>query len=696
MGTPDLQAAAPADSTADRTVLTAAIAATAMVAAHAIGKATRDSLFLTHFPITQLPLAMTATSLLSGALVSALARGMTRFGPRAVAWRVFAVHAAALVFEWGLALRFERTAAVLVYLHTGSLGGAALSAFWSVVSECFDPHTAKRVVGRIASGAALGGALGGALAWVGSRVSSVPTMLLVMAALSALCAWGSRALARSPVVPRPSSSTAPPRSGFAALRDTPYLRLLALMVAGGALLQSLLDYALGAQAVATYGRGPALLSFFAVFQTAVGVLSVLCQTAGNRPALEKLGVGGTMALLPLGVAALGTVAVAAPSLATTAMQRAAEGVLRGSLFRSAYEVLFTPVPNSLKRATRALIDVTFDRAGLLLGSGLTLGLVAMWPQSGLRLVTFSTLVVAALELVIVYRLHRGYVDTLAARLRSGVLHLDLADIVDATTRTTASRTFSAMDRSALLAQIDATRMARQQSGAEQPERREPLEAGHDPALAAQLLQLLDADALAPDAMRALSPMTPRTLEAITGALLDEGMRPRARRRAARLLGAVASERSMRTLMQGLDARPLEVRYACGRALVEMRTRDSQLSFDAKSMFARATRELELRSEDPRSLEHAFDVLSLTVARETLKLAYGALQSHDVFLQGVALEYLDVALPAEVRTAMMPRLTAQRPAPAKGRPGGQPLEDLLRSQQQIRVRLDELRRARDPD
>jgi hypothetical protein len=219
---------------------------------------------------------------------------------------------------------------------------------------------------------------------------------------------------------------------------------------------------------------------------------------------------------------------------------------------------------------------------------------------------------------------------------------------------------------------------------------------HDPVLAAQLLQSLDRDDLAPDAMRALSAMAPRILGAITDALLDEGMRPRARRRAARLLGGVDAERSALALVQGLDARPLEVRYACGRALVDMRARVSTLSFDAKSMFARATRELESRSDDPRSLEHAFDVLSLTVARETLTLAYGALQSHDVFLQGVALEYLDVALPAEVRTAMLPRLTSPRPAPPKSRPGGRPLDDLLRSQEKIRLRLEELRRAHDPD
>jgi hypothetical protein len=341
-------------------------------------------------------------------------------------------------------------------------------------------------------------------------------------------------------------------------------------------------------------------------------------------------------------------------------------------------------------------------------------------------VTLATLVVAGIELLLAYRLHRGYVETLAARLRSGVLHLDLADIVDATTRTTASRTLSSMDRSALLAQIEVTRVARAESEVARSGARDPagmeapsdvviramadLRSGdaptiraalarediRDPALAVQLLQLLDRDDLAADAMRVLSPMASRILGAITDTLLDDGVRPRARRRAARLLGAVGSERSALALVNGLDARSLEVRYACGRALVEMRARNSALSFEAGAMFARATRELESHTEDARSLEHVFDVVSLTASRDTLKLAYGALQSKDAFLQGVALEYLEIALPVEVRTAMMPRLSSPRSAPASTRPGSRALDDLLRSKDEICLHLDELRRTRDPD
>ena len=660
-------------------VLAATAVATALVAQHVIGKAARDSLFLSHFAVARLPWAMTAASLLSGGAVVLVARALRRSGPRAVAPAMFAAHAFALVLEWLLAQRFEKAAAVVVYLHTAAFGATLLSAFWSVISESFDPHTAKRAVGRIGAGAALGGVLGGVIAWAASRAASLPTTLLVMAALSGFCAVAMRSVERGPAgaraKPEPESSMT---SGLAALRSTPYLRLLALLVVAGALLQALLDYALGAQAVATYGRGAQLLSFFAAFQTVIGIVSFAVQSTANRAALERLGIGGTMSLLPGLVGAVGAVAVAAPSLAVTAIQRGADGVLRASLFRSAYEVLFTPLPPSVKRATKTVIDVSFDRLGQLLGSALTLGLLAAWPTAGLRAVMAATVCVAASELALAYGLHRGYVDTLAARLRSGVFQIDVAAIVDATTRKTLSRTLSNLDRQALLTEIEAHRVAQKQG-----------ETG-------RLLERLAHDEIAAEEMRILSALAPGIVGGLGDLLLDEHLSVRARRRAARLLGGVVSERSAQTLALGLDARVLEVRHASGRALVRMRSQDGHTSVETAKMFARAVRELETQSQDVQSIEHVFDLLSLAAPRDAMQLAYGALQSSDPFLRGVALEYLEVVLPAEVRAAVVPRLSGTRVPPQAPRAGSRPLDDLLKSKAQIEAQLDRLRRARELD
>ena len=69
--------------------------------------------------------------------------------------------AALLVVEWAVAGSMPRAAAVALYLHMGVFGATLVSAYWSLVNESFDPYTAKRIIGRIGTGASLGGALGG-------------------------------------------------------------------------------------------------------------------------------------------------------------------------------------------------------------------------------------------------------------------------------------------------------------------------------------------------------------------------------------------------------------------------------------------------------------------------------------------------------------------------------------------------------
>ena len=47
--------------------------------------------------------------------------------------------------------------------------------------------------------------------------------------------------------------------------------------------------------------------------------------------------------------------------------RSAESVFRGSLFRTGYEIFYTPIPADEKRAAKSIIDVGFDRLGDAIG-----------------------------------------------------------------------------------------------------------------------------------------------------------------------------------------------------------------------------------------------------------------------------------------------------------------------------------------
>ncbi|MFP6664282.1 MAG: hypothetical protein VCC00_08800, partial [Deltaproteobacteria bacterium] len=144
-----------------RSITVATVASTAMIAQQVAGKALRDGFFLSNFPATDLPKAMIAGAVVSflGALL--LSRALMRLGPRRVTPLLFALSALVFVAFWAFHQQSPAVITVLLYVHMASLGILVISSFWSLINERFDPHTTRRAIGRIVSGATFGGILGG-------------------------------------------------------------------------------------------------------------------------------------------------------------------------------------------------------------------------------------------------------------------------------------------------------------------------------------------------------------------------------------------------------------------------------------------------------------------------------------------------------------------------------------------------------
>jgi AAA family ATP:ADP antiporter len=403
----------------------AAIASALIIAQQVAGKATRDALFLSHFSATKLPPMMGVAAVASLFVAAWLARVLTRYTPARVVPLVFGVGSAVLLALWGLSFVSPRSSAIALYLYTAIFGASLISAFWSLVGETFDPHTSRRAMTAITSGGALGGLLGGLAAWRLSSLVAVPTMLPLLAALNAVSAWGTlrvgQGATKSPL--RATLVDAPPAGEplfpFRVLREAPYLRNLAIIVALGAVVQGLLDYVFNAAAARSFARGPALLSFFAIFWAVVGVLSFVRQAALGRFMLRRLGVTINIALSPAIVLLGSAVCLVAPGLPSISLLRGGEAMQYNSYFRAAYEMLYTPLGLRQRRAVKTVIDVGYDRLGTLIAAGLAWA--AVW-LVGARAGTALLVPIVVCSLASLARsrpLHRGYVSTLEERLRLG-------------------------------------------------------------------------------------------------------------------------------------------------------------------------------------------------------------------------------------------------------------------------------------
>jgi ATP:ADP antiporter, AAA family len=682
-------------------IAAATVAAGALIAQQVAGKATRDTLFLSAFDVSALPLAMITAALVSGGAVIAFTVALARWSPARVVPVTLAVGTVLLLAEWGLSLTWPRLAAVAVYLHMAAFGATVVSGFWSLVSERFDPRTARRAMGGIGLGASLGGVLGGLFAWSAASLVPVPAMLAVMATLNVVSLLAMTRLRPSaPTAATPAPGPVPgPFSGLRLLREVPYLRDIALIVALGAATETLLDYLLNARAVAAFDRGPALMSFFALFHTGIGLAALLVQMTLTRTALQGLGLAGTVSLRPAAVAAFALLGLLDPRLWTALLARGAHGVLHNSLFRSGYELLFTPLPERRKRPTKTIVDVGFDKVGAVVGGLVTLSLVSLLGGQ-VRLLFALAAAFAVCALLVSRRLHRGYVSALEDSLRSGVVRLDLGDVLDSTTYLTMARTGMLGDRNALLREVAALEESRKgesrgpeadpvaqavlelRSGQAEVVRRALRRSETvEPTLVGHLIPLLRRNDLFLDVLRPLRRAAPLVTGQLLDALLDQKQDIAIRRRIPRVLRGSPTQRAADGLLQALADPAFEVRRQTVLTLARITEREPAIVLPRDVVFAATLRELQaglaawsgevepVSAEDAltedetqtpaeRGLAHVFKLLSLAVERQPLQTAYLALRGPEPALRGTALEYLETVLPEAVRRALVSHLEAQ--------------------------------------
>jgi hypothetical protein len=456
-------------------------------------------------------------------------------------------------------------------------------------------------------------------------------MLLVAAGLNGLSAWGARNLGAVRVEERRADA----EGGLGALRGAPYLKLLGALALLVAAVELLGDYVLASRAAAAYGDGARLLGFFALFQMTTGLLALPVQLLWSRAATERIGLGGTLALLPIGVALTAGFGAVVPGLWTAALARGVEGTLRNTLFRGGYEALFAPVPDALKRATKTIIDVGFDRLGTAAASGLVM-ILARKGAAGASILLAVAAALALASLVVVHALHRGYVALLAEGLRVGEPLLAPAP------ESRASLTLTSLSRS--LAGLALARLEQA-----------PLVVETPAARAAALIPRLATPGLAFDALRVLDTIAPAIVGQLVDALLDPNGEPDARRRIPRLLARTSSPRAIEGLALALEDANVDVGREAARALEAMRRQSPSLPID-EAVVRRALRR-EAHATPPR-LDHVCTLLSLLLPAAPLALAFRALRTSDLNLRGTALEYLYEIVPDDVREDLWTHLATQ--------------------------------------
>jgi len=258
-----------------------------------------------------------------------------------------------------------------------------VSVFWAFMADLFTAEQGKRLFGFVAVGGTLGAILGGVLTAQLVHVVGSAALLVLSALLLEVAVWcvklfpGDSSFPRKQGLdPRVRGDDEKPEwplggtfwSGIAHVFRSPYL----LGICGFMLLHSVTSTLVYFQQADLAGQAfadrAARTAFFAQLDVAVNVLTVVMQVFLTGRLLKWLGVGLTLALLPL-VSLAGFAAMAlAPSLALLAAFQIARRAVNYAVSRPAREVLFTVLPREDKYKAKAFTDTFVYRAGDQVGA----------------------------------------------------------------------------------------------------------------------------------------------------------------------------------------------------------------------------------------------------------------------------------------------------------------------------------------
>jgi ATP:ADP antiporter, AAA family len=397
--------------------------------AYYILKPVSAAMFLNKFNIDKLPYLYILIAGGGGVLAYLYTRVALRSSlTLAVTWTMLLSVVCLLALWWLMGLNLPWMLYVFnVWVSLFSI--VLFSQGWLVAANVFDSREAKRLYGLLGLGAVLGAAVGSAVTTLTVRIVGTRNLILACAGL-VIVAFGAflgavrqrgAVLAGARAVDTEKIEFSP-RDIFAAVGRYRHLQVIIAITLLTFVVDELVDFQFQAVAKHTF-RGDQLTAFFGGFYVYLNLVSLVLQLFFTAWIVSRIGVGGTIQIMPVSITLASLAAAAAPGLVTVILLRFSEAVNRYTFNRTGMELLYLPLPSDLKNRTKAFVDIFIDRfgrgiAGVLLAGMLWAGLRDM------RIVALLTLVFTGSWILLARVAQREYAATVRGRIERRRLELE--------------------------------------------------------------------------------------------------------------------------------------------------------------------------------------------------------------------------------------------------------------------------------
>jgi ATP:ADP antiporter, AAA family len=464
-----------------------------------LGKTARDALFLSVFKASKLPYANVAIALLVGVVIAAYLTIARRVALRDLLVGCLLLFASVQAgFFWLVRyhpdLKWQYPA---FYIWVGILGVLAPMQVWTIANYLLTTREAKRVFGLVGAGGIAGATVAGLLAQVLAKAKGLGTqsLLLVMGILLVVCAvlvvllWRERAaVATAAAHALPESKGL--RRSLGVVFSSPYLISIASLITLASLATTFATWQFVAISKAAYTDTNAFTAFLGRFYFWAGLLGLAFQLLLTSRFLRRFGLGPALLLVPLMVFGSEVAVLALGTLVTAILLKGGDSVMRYSLDKSSVELLYLPVPPSVKLQAKSAIDTVIWRLGDGL-AGITLAIFTDRLHWSAQKVSVVNMVFVAGWIAAAIVARRRYGDTLLDSIRQRRLDAErqLAPVLDKSTADILAGQLESSDPKQVLYALDV--FGASQGRQSDPRLRDLLQ-HEEPAVRRRAVELLDA------------------------------------------------------------------------------------------------------------------------------------------------------------------------------------------------------------
>jgi len=400
-----------------------------VMVAYYILKPVSAAMFLNKFNIDKLPYLYILIAIAGGVLAYLYTRIALKSSlTTAVSWTMLIAIVCLIALWWLIGLNLPWMLYVFnIWVSLFSI--VLFSQGWLVAANLFDSRQAKRLYGLLGLGAVVGAAMGSGVTTLTVRIVGTRNLILACAGIVALAfgaflgairqSKGSLTGARAADTEKQEFSA---RDIFASIARNRHLQLIIVITLLTFIVDELVDFQFQAVAKRSF-RGDQLTAFIASFFVYLNLISLVLQLFFTAWIVRRIGVGGTLQIMPLSITAASLVAVAVPGLVSSIILRFSVAANRYTFNRTGMELLFLPLPSGLKNRTKAFIDIFIDRfgrglAGVLLATLLALGLRDM------RIIAIMTVGCTAVWILLARAAEKEYTRTMRSRIERRRLELE--------------------------------------------------------------------------------------------------------------------------------------------------------------------------------------------------------------------------------------------------------------------------------